>query len=768
MGLVGTVSNPAAADPAPPPGDVQPRAVDVYTEPGEHEVNGRKWRTTCEEYSTTVERCTANIWATQVRFVGGRYQEVTDFFFNNLTYKPSPREQWKGNPLAANGVVGGKFAWTSGEGRQWKTECDSAETGRNGCRSYIMSKDIVVKTMTPRTYERVDRWVFNNVVQFTVPKPVDPKPVPKVWCDNAPLPYKMALRNRDGLPYYTNAPYSPADMYNPTSIANFIQNVSRDGRLSKAQESCLANLAGKHLIDGSHTEGKGNNTQRWFGYRFDFSANPSVPKLSGAGDGWFSGLAQGGALSAFVEMNKITGDAKWLAYGRETFRSFSVPLSAGGIKNYIKVNDKDVLWFEEYPTSPATSVLNGHLEAVIGLDIWAKATGDQAAKDLVNEALDGLEPVLEQEQVEVQGGILTTYDLIRGYRDTGRDYEAGSIRLASSRAMAQPTAALNGTPVTVPLVTNPPLPPGNLIKDPGMAGPNGTWSKSWQQLTTSSKAQLVNGAIVATTDGKGWQGVSQVIKGGTYPQGRLALGLQAKLQTPSSGGAGASGKVAVYQQCSGATELVFESQKMRSSAMSDYTMSFTPQYSGCDLLLQFTTSSYGNIGTKITYDNISLRGAENPKGGFALSPRGPNQFTHVDQFVYNQPVNTLTLSGNGTVQAQVYEDGRWQTFSTVTLKPGVASETVIPERVTGRNIHYGYHENHVGELISLYNRTKGDVGKEREFLREYAASWVKMAPAMTGQVPAAPNPNARVMSVDDPGDTYELEVIDPFSLLEEE
>ncbi len=31
--------------------------VDVYTTPGEHLVNGRRWKTECQQYSTTVERC---------------------------------------------------------------------------------------------------------------------------------------------------------------------------------------------------------------------------------------------------------------------------------------------------------------------------------------------------------------------------------------------------------------------------------------------------------------------------------------------------------------------------------------------------------------------------------------------------------------------------------------------------------------------------------------------------------------------------------------
>lgn len=47
-------------------------AVDVYTTPGTHHVNGRDWRTTCEPYSRT-KRCTTLIRATQVTRSNGRY-----------------------------------------------------------------------------------------------------------------------------------------------------------------------------------------------------------------------------------------------------------------------------------------------------------------------------------------------------------------------------------------------------------------------------------------------------------------------------------------------------------------------------------------------------------------------------------------------------------------------------------------------------------------------------------------------------------------------
>ena len=64
--------------------------INVYTTPGEHTINGRQWRTWCEPYSRTA-RCT-----TQIKVAGV-------WTFNNLTYLPSPRTLWKGNPLATPG-----------------------------------------------------------------------------------------------------------------------------------------------------------------------------------------------------------------------------------------------------------------------------------------------------------------------------------------------------------------------------------------------------------------------------------------------------------------------------------------------------------------------------------------------------------------------------------------------------------------------------------------------------------------------------------------
>ena len=107
-------------------------------------------------------RCTTQIWSTQVTLKGGKVEKSTGWFFNNLTYLPSKRSSWAGNPLARSG------SWTSTQGRQWRTECDTAATGGNGCRSYISSK-VVQATKRPGGYSYAvkETWVFNNIVLFS-------------------------------------------------------------------------------------------------------------------------------------------------------------------------------------------------------------------------------------------------------------------------------------------------------------------------------------------------------------------------------------------------------------------------------------------------------------------------------------------------------------------------------------------------------------------------------------------------------------------------
>lgn len=147
----GEPTSEPSAEPTSEPSE-QPWEGDLYTTPGFHDVGGRRWSTTCEPYSQTV-RCTTLIWATTVK--DGK--RVDGWAFNSLTYRPSPRALWEGNPLATPGeqVI---------DGRRWRTECDTALTGPNACRASIWTDTLAI---ADGEVVRFRGWQLNNIVIFS-------------------------------------------------------------------------------------------------------------------------------------------------------------------------------------------------------------------------------------------------------------------------------------------------------------------------------------------------------------------------------------------------------------------------------------------------------------------------------------------------------------------------------------------------------------------------------------------------------------------------
>ncbi|MEO7588518.1 MAG: hypothetical protein ABIS84_10890 [Arachnia sp.] len=160
-------NQPGPAEPSPAPTvtvsvpgpTVTPTAPtgDLYETPGFHDVNGRKWMTTCEAYSVT-QRCWTYIWGTQIQYTDGTFAKFNGWLFNNLTYVASPRSTWKDNKLAHDN------SWTAADGRKWRTECETAQTGRNGCRSWA---EATVMESTGSGYRNVKKFVFSNMARFS-------------------------------------------------------------------------------------------------------------------------------------------------------------------------------------------------------------------------------------------------------------------------------------------------------------------------------------------------------------------------------------------------------------------------------------------------------------------------------------------------------------------------------------------------------------------------------------------------------------------------
>lgn len=96
--------------------------------------------------------------------------------------------------------------------------------------------------------------------------------------------------------------------------------------------------------------------------------NPVKRKLSEFAElkqGWYSAMGQGHAISllarAYYHSN---GDAKYLRAAINGLKPFRVPSRQGGVlAKYMGKYE----WYEEYPTTPASYVLNGFIYSLLGL-----------------------------------------------------------------------------------------------------------------------------------------------------------------------------------------------------------------------------------------------------------------------------------------------------------------------------------------------------------------------------------------------------------------
>lgn len=159
----------------------------------------------------------------------------------------------------------------------------------------------------------------------------------------------------------------------PVGQAQYVVNMLRNYRIKPDKvylDLAIANA--NRLVERAVHHGGGI----FFPYPFDFY-------LHGRGTmaaPWYSGMAQGIALSGFVRLHEVTGDPKWLQAAHDTYASFLVPRQSG--KPWVTVVENGLLWFEEYPWTPYDHTFNGHNFATYGLYDYWRLTGSRDAAEL--------------------------------------------------------------------------------------------------------------------------------------------------------------------------------------------------------------------------------------------------------------------------------------------------------------------------------------------------------------------------------------------------
>ena len=125
---------------------------------------------------------------------------------------------------------------------------------------------------------------------------------------------------------------------------------------NKVPEIKLAKLAADYLVF-SQTGATGGwmiNITR----KFDRTGKISIQP------GWYSAMAQGQAISLLCRLYNTTMKRSYLNAASNALKLFQVDVKLGGISTKF-LNDESVVWFEEYPTKPASLyVLNGFIYSI--------------------------------------------------------------------------------------------------------------------------------------------------------------------------------------------------------------------------------------------------------------------------------------------------------------------------------------------------------------------------------------------------------------------
>jgi hypothetical protein len=103
---------------------------------------------------------------------------------------------------------------------------------------------------------------------------------------------------------------------------------------------------------------------------------------------WYSGLAQGQAISLLVRAYAESGERKYLNCAVLAFRTFLSDVAWGGVR--FADSEKNI-WFEEYLVSPPTHILNGFIWAAWGVYDYFLATGSREAMSLFAAAVKTLD-----------------------------------------------------------------------------------------------------------------------------------------------------------------------------------------------------------------------------------------------------------------------------------------------------------------------------------------------------------------------------------------
>lgn len=151
-----------------------------------------------------------------------------------------------------------------------------------------------------------------------------------------------------------------------------------------------------------------NETPWWYQYDWDWTYLDRTLTAP-----WWSGMAQGEALTVFSRLAQIQPDHEiWRVAADRTFDSF-LQRGSGNTQPWSTVIDNGYLWFEEYAgNQPPLLVMNGHVFAIFGLFEYWLLTSDARAATYIDR---GATAILSAMPVIRAEGAVSLYCSQRDY-----------------------------------------------------------------------------------------------------------------------------------------------------------------------------------------------------------------------------------------------------------------------------------------------------------------------------------------------------------------
>ena len=123
----------------------------------------------------------------------------------------------------------------------------------------------------------------------------------------------------------------------------------------------------------------------YFPYEFDFALHNIQSETLKAP--WYSGMAQGEALSLLTRLYQITEKSEYLESADQVFKSFTNFRGNGPWT--VDIDENGYYWIEEYPNPNAASdhVLNGFIYGLYGVYDYYSLTGNIQSRAILNASL---------------------------------------------------------------------------------------------------------------------------------------------------------------------------------------------------------------------------------------------------------------------------------------------------------------------------------------------------------------------------------------------